>query len=163
MTLDKVTVPDNCVALLPDFLLSPKSDLYVESTHQSYLWMYPLEKLLSPPEMEVLDHVVDSHPSDELSFPHLKCLTQSQLNIATHYSFPMAVVAAIFAFAAMTCFVGLCWCFCQSKDKYVALSQLHPPSNLISNPINLHVRKKSLEQKENSNETHVSEPGLNGI
>ena len=28
MTLDKVTVPDNCVAVLPGFRLSPKSDLY---------------------------------------------------------------------------------------------------------------------------------------
>ena len=157
MTLDTVTVPDNCVALLPDFRLSPKSDLYVESTHQSYLWMYPLDKLLSPPEREVLDLVVDSHPTDELSFPHLKRLTQSQLNIATHYSFPMAVVAAIFAFAAMTCFVGLCWCFCQSKDKYMALSQMHPPSSFHN--LNLNVRKKSLEQKENMNENQASDQG----
>ena len=61
MTLDKVTVPDNCVAILPGFRLSPKSDLYVESTHQSYLWMYPMEKLLSHPEREVLDVVIEAH------------------------------------------------------------------------------------------------------
>ena len=72
MTLDKVTVPDNCVAILPGFRLSPKSDLYVESTHQSYLWMYPMEKLLSHPEREVLDVVIEAHESDEISFPHLK-------------------------------------------------------------------------------------------
>ena len=159
MTLDKVTVPDNCVAVLPGFRLSPKSDLYVESTHQSYLWMYPMEKLLSHPEREVLDLVIDAHASDEISFPHLKRLTRDQLNISTQYSFPMAVIAAIFAFAAMTCFVGLCWCFCQSKDKYVALSQLQPSDNLHKT-LNTSVRKKSLEQKENSNENHLPDPGF---
>ena len=61
----------------------------------------------------------------------------------------MAVVAAIFAFAAMTCFVGLCWCFCQSKDKYVALSQAHPPS------LSSAMRKKSLEAREHTNDLNA--------
>ena len=160
MTLDKVTVPDNCVAILPGFRLSPKSDLYVESTHQNYLWMYPMEKLLSHPEREVLDVVIEAHESDEISFPHLKRLTQDQLNIATHYSFPMAVIAAIFAFAAMTCFVGLCWCFCQSKDKYVALSQLQQPADNLHKTLNTSVRKKSLKQRENTNENHLPDQGF---
>ena len=72
----------------------------------------------------------------------------------------MAVIAAIFAFAAMTCFVGLCWCFCQSKDKYVALSQLQQPADNLHKTLNTSVRKKSLEQRENSNENHLPDQGF---
>ena len=33
--------------------------------------MYPMEKLLSHPEREVLDVVIEAHESDEISFPIL--------------------------------------------------------------------------------------------
>ena len=120
--VDKIVVPDNCVAVLKDFRISPLSDLYVEATHQRYLWKYPLEKLLTPPERKVLDKVIDGQGSRKFSFDHLKRLTQEEIDV--DYVFPTALGSSIVSLIAAALLVVLCVCFCQSKNKYIASSRM---------------------------------------
>ena len=157
LPLSVIEVENNCIAILPKFRLSPLSDLYVQDHHNSYLWFYPLDKLLSNDQIEAVDLVMDKlndQQITEVNFDKLRDLTDEEIHPHLKYSFSMATLAAGLSFLAVSLLMCLCYCFYRSKGDYLRISQLHPPPNSAGLQININpdgnlgtseVRKSSLE------------------